>query len=138
MNITIQATLNTSINDAWAAWTQPEHIVHWNFASDEWRCPSASVDLTVGGAFNYRMEARDGSMGFDFEGVFTKLTPNRTIKYVLADQRTVQIEFSEVAGEVVIKETFTAEDQMSGEQQRQGWQSILDNFKQYAENFGRQ
>lgn len=84
------------------------------------------------------MEARDGSMGFDFEGVFTKLTPNRTIKYVLADQRTVQIEFSEVAGEVVIKETFTAEDQMSGEQQRQGWQSILDNFKQYAENFGRQ
>lgn len=134
MNISISTTVNAPIETVWDAWTAPEHIIEWNFASDEWHCPSASNDLRVGGKFNYRMEARDGSMGFDFGGTYTKLERHKSITYKLADDRTVRIEFATNGSSTTISEHFDAEDEHSGEQQRAGWQAILDNFKAYCES----
>ena len=133
MEITVDTTINAPMDQVWTAWTQPEHIVQWNFASADWQCPAAQIDLTPGGRFNYRMEARDGSMGFDMEGTFTAIEPGRKIQYVLADDRKVSITFEDSGNGVVVTETFDAENQMSGEQQRHGWQCILDNFKSHVE-----
>ncbi len=133
MKIVVSTQIQASLEEVWSAWTTPEHIVKWNFASDEWHCPRADLELTPGGVFSYRMEAKDGSMGFDFGGKFTAITPMSLIAYSLGDERSVSIEFRDVADGVEIVETFDAEDEMSGEQQRQGWQAILENFKAYVE-----
>ena len=117
----------------WDAWVTPENIKQWNFALDDWTCPSARIDLSVGGKFSYRMEARGGSIGFDFEGAFTRIERYRLIEYELGDQRRVSIEYSETESGVRLVERFEAEDENSAEQQRDGWQAILNNFKKHVE-----
>ena len=133
MEISIETTVNAPIEQVWSAWVTPENIKQWNFASDDWCCPDALIDLTVGGKFSYRMEAKDGSMGFDFEGKFTSIDENSHIEYALEDGRKVSITFSKVEQGIRIVETFEAEDEHSGEQQKRGWQSILNNFKRHVE-----
>ena len=132
--ISIQVQIDRPVATAWQVWTTPEHITQWNFASDEWQCPSAQNDLKVGGQFNYRMEAKDGSMGFDFKGVYDDVIPGKNINYHLLDGRKVWVSFEEKDGGTLLKETFEAEDQNSAEMQRQGWQAILNNFKDHAES----
>lgn len=133
MKIAIETTVDAPIERVWTAWVTPSDITQWNFASEDWCCPSARIDLVVGGTFNYRMEARDGSMGFDFEGTFTAIDPQARIEYALADERRVAITFARTRSGVRIVETFDADDENAAEQQRQGWQCILDNFKAHAE-----
>lgn len=133
MHITIETTVNAPIDRVWAAWNNPRAIEQWNAATPEWHTPRASVDLREGGQFCSRMEAKDGSAGFDFEGTYTRIEPQRLIEYTLGDERTVRVEFVPGAGGVTVRETFDAEDAHSAEQQRQGWQAILDNFKQHVE-----
>ena len=133
MKISIETDVKSTLANAWYAWVTPEDITNWNFAIDEWCCPNAVINLEVGGKFNYRMEAKDGSMGFDFEGEFTEITPLKAIRYKLEDDREVNIEFIETKNGVKVIETFDAEDENSAEQQRQGWQSILNNFKKHVE-----
>ena len=133
LRITIQTTVKSSIAKVWAAWTTPEDINQWNAASDDWHNPRSTNDLRVGGKFSYRMEARDGSMGFDFEGTYTKVVPEKLIEYVLGDGRTVSITFEPVQGGITVIEAFDAEDVNSAEMQRQGWQSILDRFGSHVE-----
>jgi uncharacterized protein YndB with AHSA1/START domain len=134
MEVSIETTVNAPIEQVWSAWITPDDIMKWNFASEDWICPDAKLDFTVGGKFNYRMEAKDGSMGFDFEGTFTAINENRSIEYALDDDRKVRIEFSETEGGTRLVETFEAEDKLSSERQQQGWQNILNNFKKYVEN----
>lgn len=136
MIISIETIVNSKLNNVWSAWVNPDDIVQWNFASDDWCCPSAENDLVVGGEFNYRMEARDGSFGFDFEGVYTDLIPEKMIKFDLGDERDVSVEFVEVSEGVKVIESFEAEDEHSAQQQKDGWQSILNNFKKYVESKG--
>lgn len=133
MKISIDAVVKAPLNRVWDAWITPEDITRWNFAIDAWCCPAAEVDLRVGGRFSYRMEARDGSAGFDFEGQFTEIEPCRLIRFSLEDDREVSVEFIESADGVRVIETFDAEDEHSAEQQRQGWQAILNNFKTHVE-----
>lgn len=131
--ITISATVNASIGKTWDAYTNPDHIINWNFASPDWHCPRASNNLIVGGKFISRMEARDGSMGFDFEGVYTEITDNALIKYVMADGRKVQAVFSEEGQRTHVTVTFDAEQTNPAELQQMGWQAILNSFKSYTE-----
>ncbi|MBX3686737.1 MAG: SRPBCC family protein [Rhodocyclaceae bacterium] len=133
MKITIEATAMAPIADVWRAWTTPEDIKQWNAASNDWHTTAATVDLRVGGRFSSRMEAKDGSMGFDFWGTYTAVVPNRLLELGLGDGRTVQIEFSESPAGVTIRETFDAEPTHSPEQQREGWQAILNRFVQHVE-----
>jgi len=133
MKITVKAEIAASLDKAWQVWTRPEFITRWNFASPDWCCPRASIDLRVGGRFNYRMEACDGSMGFDFEGEFTEVQVERRIAYVLGDEREVTISFTQIQGQTLVEEVFDTENENPVELQRQGWQSILDNFKRIAE-----
>ena len=134
MNISIEVLVNSSLQQAWIAWTSPDHIVKWNFASDDWHCPSAAVELQVGGQYSSRMEAKDGSMGFDFKAQFTQVIDQQRLEYVLEDDRKVTVEFLPSAKGVQVIETFEAESENSPELQRQGWQSILNNFKQHVES----
>lgn len=134
MEITIETLVNAPLQKVWDAWVTPQDICSWNFASDDWACPTAVIDLSVGGKFSYRMEARDGSMGFDFEGTFTQLQQHRLIEYEMTDNRKVSVEFQETPAGIRVVETFDAEDAHTAEQQRQGWQCILNNFKEYAES----
>ena len=136
MKITIETEVQAPLATVWEAWVTPEDITSWNFPIDEWCCPRAEIDLQVGGKFNYRMEAKDGSVGFDFEGSFTKVEPRDSIHLVLEDDRVVTVEFIEKANGVRVVETFCAENENSPEQQRQGWQSILNNFKKHVESKG--
>jgi uncharacterized protein YndB with AHSA1/START domain len=133
MEISIETTVNAPIEQVWSAWITPDNIKKWNFASEDWCCPDAKIDFTIGGKFNYRMEAKDGSMGFDFEGKFTSINVNKSIEYALDDDRNVKISFLETEQGIRVVETFEAEDELSAEQQRQGWQSILNNFKKHVE-----
>lgn len=133
MEISIETTVKASIERVWSAWITPDDIKNWNFASEDWRCPDAKIDFTVGGTFSYRMEAIDGSMGFDFEGKFTSINANRRIEYELDDGRKVSITFSKTERGIRVIETFDAENEHAGEQQKQGWQSILNNFKRHVE-----
>lgn len=134
MKLNIETTVNAPLSNVWASWVTPADITHWNFASDEWCCPNAEIDLQVGGKFTYRMEAKDGSMGLDFEGVFTKISPNESIHFKLEDNRVVSVEFIETNEGIKVIEIFEAEDENSAELQKQGWQSILNNFKKHVEN----
>ena len=131
-SITVHTTVAARIEQVWAAYTTPEDIKQWNSASDDWHTPAASVDLREGGAFSSRMEARDGSMGFDFSGTYTKVETHKLIEYDFGD-RHATVEFVSQAGGVLVRVTFDAEAENPAEQQRVGWQSILDSFKRHVE-----
>ncbi len=131
--ITVETTVNAPLQKVWECWTEPKHITQWNAASDDWHAPKATNDLREGGTFTCRMEAKDGSAGFDFGGTYTKVTEHKHIAYTMGDTRKVTVEFDDHGGYTHITETFEAESENSPEMQRQGWQSILDNFKKYAE-----
>jgi uncharacterized protein YndB with AHSA1/START domain len=131
--ITIQAKILVAKTKAWDYYTLPEHIVNWNFASDDWHCPRASNDLVVGGKFSWRMEAKDGSFGFDFEGVFMEIVPLEKLKYVFMDEREAEISFSALPEGTLVQIVFDAENENSLELQQAGWQSILDNYKSNTE-----
>jgi uncharacterized protein YndB with AHSA1/START domain len=132
MKISIETTINAPIDAIWNAWTTPADIMQWNSPSDDWHTTSAAVDLRSGGAFSSRMEAKDGSFGFDFAGTFTKVEKNKALEYALGDERTVQVEFIANGSNVTIRETFDSEPTHSIEQQREGWQAILDRFAQHV------
>lgn len=134
MQITIDTTVKAPIDKVWTAWTSPEAIQKWNYAVDDWCCSAAKLELKEGGKFSYRMEARDGSMGFDFEGTFSEVKEHRKIAFYLEDERGVVVSFEEKDDGTKVVETFDAEDENTGEQQRQGWQSILNNFRGYVES----
>jgi uncharacterized protein YndB with AHSA1/START domain len=133
MKITVETTVAAPIADVWAAYTTPEDIMQWNAASDDWHTPAATVDLREGGSFSSRMEAKDGSMGFDFAGTYTKIVPNKRIEYSFGD-RTAEVDFSETDDGVTVRVTFDAETTFSEEQQRSGWQAILDRFARHVES----
>ncbi len=132
--VTIEATVNAPIEKVWEAWINPEHITKWNFASDDWQCPWAKSDFREGGNFSARMEAKDGSMGFDFGGVYDVIRTNEFIEYTMGDGRKVQTTFSSDSGKTKVVETFDAENTFPVEFQKSGWQAILDNFKKYTES----
>ncbi len=132
--ITVQTKIQAPIEKVWRFYTESKYVVEWNFATDEWHCPKAENDLQKGGEFNLRMEAKDGSMGFDFTGKYEEVIPNELISYKIADGRSVDVEFSESKNEVSLKQTFDAEGTNSDEQQKNGWQAILNNFKKYVES----
>jgi uncharacterized protein YndB with AHSA1/START domain len=131
--ITVETTVNAPVAKVWEYWTTPKHIIQWNAASDDWHTTFAENDLRVGGNFLSRMEAKDGSLGFDFGGVYDKITENDFIEYTMGDGRKVEITFSGDENETTVVETFEAEDTNSIEMQRGGWQTIMDNFKKYTE-----
>jgi uncharacterized protein YndB with AHSA1/START domain len=131
--ITIQTTVNAPIAKAWECYTTPEHITQWNFAIDTWQCPSAANDLRAGGKFSSRMEAKDGSFGFDFSGVYDEVITHSLIAYHLDDNRKVKVTFSEAHGNTTVTTHFEAETENSIEMQKGGWQAILDNFKKHVE-----
>lgn len=133
MKITVETTMAAPVEKVWRAWTTPEDIKQWNAASDDWHTTSASVDLRAGGTFSFRMEAKDGSMGFNFAGTYTKLVPYELIACSF-DDRVLVVEFFSENGKVTVRETFDAEDMHSVEQQRTGWQAILDRFTRHVEN----
>lgn len=133
MNITISTTIQASIEKVWDCWTLPEHIVNWNFASPDWHAPAAENDLREGGEFIFTMAARDGSVAFDFNGIYTLVDPHKLIEYRIADGRKVCVQFLPEANHVVVTETFETENENSAEMQEAGWQAILDNFKNYVE-----
>ncbi|MEY4065058.1 MAG: hypothetical protein RIR26_1266 [Pseudomonadota bacterium] len=134
MEITIQATVRAPLEKVWSAWTTPADITMWNFAAKEWCCPTASIQLKPGGQFSYRMEAKDGSMGFDFAGEFTVVEYLKRIEFQLGDSRSVRVVFRETSEGTLVEETFQAETQNSAERQQQGWQLILNNFKAHVES----
>lgn len=133
-NITVSAQVGASPEKVWELWTNPQHITKWNNASDDWHSPSAENDLRDGGRFKTRMEAKDGSMGFDFEGTYNTVIPNEHITYTLGDGRRVTVMFTPKGNGTYVEETFEAENQHPEEFQKAGWQAILDNFKKYAES----
>jgi len=131
--IAIQATILAPIEKVWELYNTPEHITKWNNASPDWHSPSAENDLRTGGSFKYRMEAKDGSAGFDFEGVFDLVQEPNILNYTIGDRR-VEVSFKEIDGATEAKVIFEMEHENPEEMQRQGWQAILDNFKKYVEN----
>lgn len=132
--ITVIATINAPVEKVWKIWNDPQHITHWCSASDDWHAPYAENDLRKDGKFKTTMAAKDGSFSFDFEGVYTKVEPHKTIEYTMSDARKVQIGFSANGDSTKVTQTFEAESENPIEMQRGGWQAILDNFKKYSEN----
>jgi uncharacterized protein YndB with AHSA1/START domain len=131
--ITVQTTVAAPIERVWAAYTNPDDVRQWNAASDDWHTTKATVDLRVGGAFSSRMEAKDGNAGFDFAGIYTKIEEHKLIEYSFGD-RTGVVEFTpDAKGGVIACVTFDSEPTHSIEQQRSGWQAILDNFARYVQ-----
>lgn len=131
--ITVTATIGAPLAQVWQAFTDPQAVVRWNAASEDWHTPSAANDLRVDGSFVYRMEVKDGSTGFDFSGVYTEVIPHEKIVYVMEDGRQVMVTFTETEEGVLVVETFDPETENSLELQKTGWQAILQNFKQYVE-----
>jgi len=132
-SITISTVIKEERSTIWKLWNEPDHITKWNFASDGWHCPSAENDLRVGGKLKSRMEAKDGSFGFDFEGTYDEIIENEKITYTIADGRQITTTFENLGDATKITTTFEAESENPIEMQRDGWQAILDNFKNYAE-----
>lgn len=132
MKITVETVVAAPIEEVWRAWTTPEVIKQWNAASDDWHTTAATVDLRVGGAFSSRMEAKDGSFGFDFAGSYSKIVPHQLIEMTFGG-RVAVVEFIAQNGSIVVRETFDAEQTHPVEQQRQGWQAILDRFARHVE-----
>ena len=134
--LTVECIVNAPVQRVWSCWTQPEHITQWNNASEDWYTPKAENDLRAGGRFLSRMEARDGSFGFDFTGVYTEVQVHQLIAYSLEDGRKVQVRFEDLGNTTRITEIFDPEQENSAEMQRTGWQAILNNFKRYTESMG--
>lgn len=132
MNITIETIVRAPIDQVWKAYTSPEDIVQWNAASDDWHTTSSSVELRVGGVFSSRMEAKDGSFGFDFAGTYTKIVQNELIEYAFGD-RTASVAFKSTNDGVSVRINFVAETEHSIEEQEQGWQAILNRFAKHVE-----
>ena len=132
MKITIETRVAAPVEEVWRVWNSPEEIKQWNAASDDWHTTRSSVDLRVGGKFSSRMEAKDGSFGFDFAGTYTKVEPHKLIEFSMGDQRAVIVEFIAGKADVTVRETFDSEPTHSLEQQRQGWQAILDRFAKHV------
>lgn len=132
--ITVSATINADAQKVWNYYTQPEHITQWNFADPSWQCPSASNDMKVGGKYAARMEAKDGSFGFDFEAVYNEIKEGENFTYTMPDGRQVHVDFKENNGQTHVDVAFDAENQNPEEMQKGGWQAILDNFKKYTES----
>lgn len=131
--LTVSATIDADIQKVWEAWTQPNHITKWNFASDDWCCPKAENDLQTGGKYLARMEAKDGSFGFDFEAVYDEILAHQKITYTMADGRKSTTAFKSNGNTTEVSTTFDAETTNPIDMQQQGWQAILNNFKKYAE-----
>lgn len=131
--VTIEATISANTAKVWEAWTKPEHITKWNFASDDWQCPKAENDLRVGGKYSARMEAKDGSFGFDFEAIYDEVVDQKKLKYTMADGRTATTEFASLGDQTKVTTVFDAEGTNPIEMQKNGWQAILNNFKSYVE-----
>lgn len=129
--ITVESVVDAPIDVAWNRYTAPEHVMRWNLASDDWHCPSASSDLRTGGKFTSRMEAKDGSFGFDFEGTYTMVVENQRIEYGFGDRAAV-VEFLPQGGKVLVRVSFDPENEYPLDQQKSGWQSILDNYARHA------
>lgn len=137
--ITVESTIRAPIDRVWSDWKSPDDITpddikRWKAASSDWYSTSAQVDLREGGAFSSRMEARDGSAGFDFGGTYARVTPNERLEYAMEDGRVVSVAFIDNADDsITVRETFDAEGSHSRDEQQQGWQAILDNFKRHVE-----
>jgi uncharacterized protein YndB with AHSA1/START domain len=132
--ITINAVVAAAPEKVWECWTNPDHITRWNFASDDWCCPSAENDLKVGGRYKARMEAKDGSFGFDFEAIYKEVSPREKLSYTMSDGRKVTTTFEEQGDATKVTTVFDAEQENSIDTQRDGWQAILNNFKAYVES----
>lgn len=131
--ITVETMVNAPVEKVWEYWTKPEHITKWNNASEDWHTPHAENDLRAGGKFSSRMEAKDGSFGFDFGGAYDAVNTNEYIEYTLGDGRKVKIKFMNEGDKTKIVESFDAETENTEEMQKGGWQAILNNFKKYVE-----
>lgn len=134
VKVTISATVNAPVDKVWKNWTTPADIMQWNNASPDWHIPRAENDLRIGGSFLSRMEAKDGSFGFDFTGIYDDVVTNKRIAYTMPDGRKVNIDFTDNGDSTGIQSVFDAETENPVEMQRDGWQAILNNFKQYTEN----
>ncbi|MCD9021427.1 SRPBCC family protein [Cohnella silvisoli] len=133
VSITVETTIHKAVAEVWNYWTEPQHITQWAFASDDWHAPKAENDLRVGGEFVTRMEAKDGSFGFEFGGVYDEVRINEFISYTMGDGRKVAITFVSQGNDTKVIETFDAESTNPVDMQQAGWQAILDNFKKYSE-----
>lgn len=131
--VTVEALIAADTKKVWDYWNKPEHITQWNFAHESWQCPSAENDLQVGGKYKARMEAKDGSFGFDFEVIYDEVVDQKKISYTMLDGRQSTTTFVEEGGKTKVTTVFDAETQNDVEMQRGGWQAILDNFKKYTE-----
>lgn len=131
--ITVKANVNAPVEKVWTLWSEPDHITKWAAASDDWHTTRAENDLRKGGKFTSRMEAKDGSFGFDFGGVYDEVRENEYIEYTLGDGRRVTVTFTPNGDKTGVVQTFDPESENSREMQQGGWQAILDNFKKYAE-----
>jgi len=132
MKITVETLIKAPVGKVWSAYTTPDDITQWNAASDDWHTTTSTVDLRVGGVFSSRMEAKDGSFGFDFAGTYTRIVPNELIEYSFGD-RVCAVEFMAGANGVTVRVTFDAETENPVEQQREGWQAILNSFARHVE-----
>ena len=133
MKITVDTTVRADLPTTWSAYSNPDDITQWNSPSDDWHSPRARVDLRDGGTFSTRMEAKDGSMGFDFEGTYTRVVPQELIEYRMSDGREVAVRFSADPKGVRVRVSFDPESENPAEVQQQGWQAILDSFGRYVE-----
>jgi uncharacterized protein YndB with AHSA1/START domain len=133
-SITVETTVNAPVEKVWKFWSEPKHIMNWCTATDEWHTPRAENDLKTGGTFSTRMEAKDGSFGFDFGGTYDNVKQNELITYTMDDGRKVSVHFASEGGKTKVTETFDPETENPIEMQRDGWQAILDNFKKYTES----
>ncbi len=131
--ITIQATVQADAGKAWECYTKPEHITKWNFASDDWHCPSAFNELKVGGTYRVRMEAKDGSFGFDLEAIYKEINVGKGFLFIMADGRSVHFSMHEKNALTHVTIEFEPENENPTDLQRDGWQAILNNFKKYVE-----
>ncbi|MFP2514286.1 SRPBCC family protein [Buttiauxella agrestis] len=132
MKITVETRVNAPVEKVWQAYINPEDVKQWNTASPDWHTPTAAADFREGGAFSFRMEAKDGSMGFDFSGVYTRIVPLQLIEYTFGD-REAKVEFTQTADGVEVRLDFDPDQQYPVEHQKNGWQAILDNFARYVE-----
>ncbi|OKP94930.1 SRPBCC family protein [Paenibacillus sp. P46E] len=133
VTITVETIVHSPVESVWTYWTEPKHITQWNTASEDWHTPYAENDLKAGGKFLSRMEAKDGSFGVDFTGVYDNVSINEVIAYTIADGRKVEVKFSRQDNDTKIITVFDAEETNTVEMQQAGWQAILDNFKKYVE-----
>lgn len=131
--ITVQTTVSADTKKAWDFYTNPEHITKWNFASEDWHCPSAENDMRIGGKYSARMEAKDGSWGFDFEAIYDEVAHGEKFTYTMTDGRQVNVNFKNLGDKTAVTVIFDAETENSEAMQRDGWQAILENFRKYAE-----